>query len=261
MAVVSAGNLTDIGRCRRENQDYLGDFQPDAADRALGRLVIVADGVGGHRGGRLASRLAVDVVAEAYYRPVPGTAGGEAGAADLEARLRNAFREANRRLYRKALDDPSLKGMASTCTALVLCGGRAHGAHVGDTRAYLFRQGRLRQLTRDHSAVQELVDRGLMSETARRSHSERNLITRSLGFEPEVEPDVLTPLPLERHDRLLVCSDGLHAQLSDEEIANLLGGDPLEACDRLVAAANARGGPDNITVQVLRIDDPEAEDR
>jgi serine/threonine protein phosphatase PrpC len=258
MVQAVAGNLTDVGRRRPENQDYFGDFQPDDTLRELGRLLIVADGVGGHKGGRLASRLAVDVVAEAYYRPVPG--GQDDIDPDLRERLRIAFREANRRIYRKALDDRSLKGMASTCTALVLHRGGVHGAHVGDTRAYLLRQGTLRQLTRDHSVVQERIDQGLLKESERRDHFERNLITRSLGFDPEVEPDLLSPLSLERDDRLLLCSDGLHGTISDQEIASLLDTrDPMEACERLVAAANRRGGPDNVTVQVLRIDDPRAD--
>jgi serine/threonine protein phosphatase PrpC len=255
-----AGNITDIGCRRPENQDYFGDFEPDDALRELGRLVIVADGVGGHKGGRLASRLAVDVVAESYYRPIPGTARQNEGDPDIGERLRIAFQEANRRIFRKALDDRSLKGMASTCTALVLQRGWAHGAHVGDSRAYVLRQGALRQLTHDHSAVQERIDQGLLKESERREHFERNLITRSLGFQPDVQPDILTPLALERDDRLLLCSDGLHGTVSDQEIASLLDTpDPMEACERLVAAANRRGGPDNVTVQVLRIDDPRAD--
>ena len=258
--LAAAGNLTDIGRIREENQDYFGDFQPEGSVETLGRLVLIADGVSGHRAGALASRLAVDVVAEAYYLPLPGSTHLEESAPDVATRLQEAFREANRRLFRKSRENPSMKGMASTCTALVLHQGQAYGAHVGDTRAYLLRAGRLTQLTHDHSAVQERIDRGLLSQAEILKQPDRNLITRSLGFEPDVVPDLLPPLALERADRLLLSSDGLHGVVPAEEICTLLGeGDPQEACEQLVAAANERGGPDNITVQVLRIDEPRSE--
>lgn len=252
--IARAGNATDAGRMRSENEDYFGDFLPGNASRGEGRLLIVADGVGGHRSGRLASRLAVDVVAEAYYQPLADRP-PESEPLGIDARLIEAFREANKRMYRKSLEDPSMRGMAAACTAAVLSRQTMYGAHVGDTRLYLVRGGTLRQLTRDHSAVQDRIDRGLMKEEERAGHPDRNLITRSLGFEPEVQPDLLPPLRLEAEDRLLLCSDGLHGVVPATDIhACLLQDDPQEAAEQLIRAANERGGPDNITVQVVRLE-------
>lgn len=252
-----SGNLTDVGLTRQENQDYFGDFEPAEHATELGRLLIVADGAGGHRGGKLAARMAVDVVAEAYYRSDLTNTSLEGKIPGIEEKLRSAFREANRRIHRKAMDDESLKGMACTCTALVLHRGKAYVGHLGDSRAYLVRGGEVRRLTRDHSIVQERVDAGLITPEEAKVHPERNIITKSLGYEPEIEPDLLSPpLPLAPGDVFVLSSDGLHGLLSDEEIAaTVRRAEPIEACEKLVAAANARGGTDNITVQVVRIDE------
>lgn len=257
MIRVVSGNLTDVGRTRQENQDYYGDFDNEDFTRERGRLFIVADGVGGHRGGKMASRLAVDVVAELYFREELTGTSLAGKLPTIEERLRTAFREANRRIHRRAMEDATLQGMASTCTALVVHGERAYGAHLGDSRAYLIRSGAIRRLTRDHSIVQERVDAGLITPEEARVHSQRNIITRSLGFEPEIEPDIMQPpIELEPKDQLLLSSDGLHGALSDEEIAAMVVAfEPMEACEKLVAAANERGGLDNITVQLIRVED------
>ena len=253
--VISA-NLTDVGKTRVENQDYYGDFDPGGPLTPLGRLAIIADGVGGHRGGGLASRLAVDVLAEAYYRDDLTDTSLAGKLPGIDERLRSAFREANRRIYRRALDDSSLRGMASTCTAVVLEPRGVHVGHLGDSRAYLVRSAGIQRLTRDHSIVQERIDAGLIAPGEEKTQRDRNVITKSLGFEPEIEPDILDPpATIAAGDRIVLSTDGLHGLLTDQEIAEtVLKLPPMEACEALVGEANARGGIDNITVQVLEID-------
>lgn len=257
MLRVVAGGITDIGRLREENQDHLGDFEPTASARMLGRLWIVADGVGGHRGGRVASGMAVDALADAYYSLDNDDTLPAGGSPTIEDRLMRSFREANEKIFTQAQRDPSVHGMASTCTALVLYAGRVFVGHLGDSRAYLVRDGQIRQLTTDHSLVQERIDAGLLTPEEARTHADRNIITRSLGFEPDIEPEILRPpIAVQPGDRYVLSTDGLHGLVSDAEIAETVQRfEPPEACRRLVEAANASGGPDNITVQVLRIDE------
>ncbi len=257
MMRIRAGSLTDIGRMREENQDHLGDFEPDGAAKRLGRLAIVADGVGGHRGGGLASRMAIEEVGAAYYADDPPRKSPGEGAPTIGQRLLRSFHEANRRVYLRSLEDSSVRGMASTCTALVLHGDRAFVAHVGDSRAYLIRGASVRRLTRDHSVLQSRIDAGLLTPEQAKTHVDRNIITRCIGFEPEVEPELLQPpVAVQAADHFVLSTDGLHGLLSDAEIAGIVvAAEPEEACRRLVAEANARGGQDNITVQILRIDE------
>jgi len=251
-----ASGLTDIGLLREENQDHLGDFEPENASRALGRLLIVADGVGGHRGGRVASGMAVEAIADAYYRIENDDTLPSGSSPAIEQRIARSFREANDRIFAKAQQDPAVHGMASTCTALVLYAGKAFVGHLGDSRAYLVRDGRIQQLTTDHSLVQERVDAGLLSPEEARTHADRNIITRSLGFEPEIDPEIVSPpIVMQAGDRFILSTDGLHGVISDELIAETVSRcDPEEACRRLVDAANASGGPDNITVQVVSVE-------
>lgn len=249
--------LTDIGMLREENQDQLGDFEPETSARTLGRLLIVADGVGGHRGGKIASAMAVEGLANAYYSLENDDTLPPGSAPTIEDRLVRSFREANDRIFARAQQDPSVHGMASTCTALVLYAGRVFVAHLGDSRAYLVRDARIRQLTTDHSLVQERVEAGLLTPEEARIHADRNIITRSLGFELHIDPEVLKPpIAVQPGDRYVLSTDGLHGVIADDEIAQTVQRfDPPEACRRLVESANASGGPDNITVQVLRVDE------
>ena len=257
MMRVVVGRLTDIGMLREENQDHLGDFEPQDSSPTLGRLLVVADGVGGHRGGRVASEMAVDALSDAYFGVDPDDTLPAGAAPRIEDRLARSFRKANDKIFLQAQRDPSLHGMASTCTALVLYAGYAFVAHLGDSRAYLVRDGRIRQLTTDHSLVQERIDAGLLTPEEARTHADRNIITRSLGFEPDIEPEILEPpIAIRTGDRYVLTTDGLHGVISDVEIAETVQRfDPPEACRRLVEAANASGGPDNITVQVVRVDE------
>jgi protein phosphatase len=237
---IETASLTDVGRRRASNQDAFGGLlAPSGA-----RLLVVADGMGGHAGGETASRLAVETVEEFV--------GGSAG--DPTWLLRTALEAANRRVLEQARSDPSLTGMGTTGVALLFQpGGSAWVAHVGDSRAYRLRDGRLEQLTPDHSLVAEFERRGLITAEEARVHPRRNEVLRCIGVDSEVDVDV-APVEVRSGDQYLLCSDGLCGVLTDEEIAaELLRAAPEAAARRLVDAANERGGPDNITVQIARI--------
>lgn len=237
---IETASLTDVGRQRSNNQDHYGEaVAPGGA-----RLLIVADGMGGHAGGATASRMAVDAV----QRAVAGApeASGEV--------LRDALEHANHEVHQEALRNAQLAGMGTTGVALLFAGeGRGWVAHVGDSRAYRLRDGEIRQITDDHSLVAELQRRGVISEEEAMVHPRRNEVLRSLGVEPEVTVDVVD-LEVRPGDQFLLCSDGLSGVVRDEEIADVLRREPPEQAVRtLVDLANERGGPDNVTVQIARV--------
>jgi protein phosphatase len=229
--------VTDTGHVRPTNQDQL---------IAEGDLVAVADGMGGHGGGEVASRLAVDALREAF-------------AADPSAPgLVEAVRRANAAVWAHAEAHPDLVGMGTTIAAVarVSVGGddRLAVVNVGDSRAYLLQDGRLTRLSSDHSLVAELVRAGELSEDEARTHPERHILTLAVGVAPDVEPHAVEAVPT-RGDRLLLCSDGLFNELPDDEITAILVAvaDPAEAAARLVERANEEGGHDNITAVVLDV--------
>jgi len=237
---IRSGCATDVGRWRSQNQDSLY-----AADG----LYLVADGMGGQPAGDVASKLAVAELT-----------GGLAGEPPTPAAVQQALARANQRLLDEGAQHPDRAGLGSTVTGLVaLAGGRWAVLNLGDSRVYRYADGALGQLTVDHSAVQELVDAGLLDPVAARHHPRRNVVTRSLGVEPASKPDVWLrdPVPGER---FLLCSDGLTNELADPELAELLGSieDPQQAADQLVRRAVQAGGRDNVTVIVVDVPaDPE----
>jgi protein phosphatase len=225
---------------RSENQDAWGELShPSGA-----RLVVVADGMGGHRGGSIASQLAVEAVGAVFSD----------GAADSEATLQRAFAEANRRILRRAADEPGLSGMGTTGVALLFApDGAVFVAHVGDSRAYRVRGGAIRALTADHSLVAQLMREGMLRPDEVADHPGRHAILRALGTDEQVEVDVAR-VDAQPGDRFVLCSDGLSGVVSDEEIARMVSEQSLPtAAESLVALANARGGPDNVTVQVIEL--------
>ena len=244
---IDASVQTDKGCVREINEDSGRMVRP--ADPSLlaekGTLVVVADGMGGHSAGEVASQMAADVVSRVYY---------ETKSAPKEA-LRRAVEEANRRIHAAAAEDESKQGMGTTCTALALCGGRAYAAHVGDSRLYMLRAGQLYQLSEDHSAVNEMVKLGIITKEQARTHEDKNVILRALGTTPEVEVSVLDPFAVREGDRYLLCSDGLHDLVLEDEIASVLSeADDIHAAgERLIALAKERGGHDNITVGIIAI--------
>jgi protein phosphatase len=246
---------TDAGLRRSSNEDSFST-RPD-----LG-LFIVADGMGGHVAGEVASRVAVESIAAFVEESAEADPNRtwpfpfETGLSFEANRLKAAFRLANRRIASAIADSQDLRGMATTASA-VLHGARSSCvAHIGDSRVYVFRDGQLQQLTQDHSWVEEQVRAGTMTPAAARLHPWRNVVTRALsgGEDPDVDVVEITPQAGERY---LLCSDGLFGVVSDETIAQILAdhiGTLEEICGRLIDAANAAGGPDNITAMILQVD-------
>jgi serine/threonine protein phosphatase PrpC len=245
---IELANLTDTGCVRSENEDYYGYVEPEADEDFLkrGRLAIVADGMGGHVGGRVASGIAVDVVRRTYLN--------EPGAEPLDALL-TAFGNAHFAIQEAGHEDPSLRGMGTTCSAAVLLDHQLHYGHVGDSRIYLLRDSTISQVTHDHSYVARLVESGALTPEEAAVHPERNVLTAALGMDSNIQADFSeAPLPLQANDMVLLCTDGLHGLVSDGEmLAVATDHPPREACKQLVEMAKNRGGYDNITVQIIRV--------
>jgi protein phosphatase len=228
---IRVGAATDIGQVREGNEDSFLVQDP---------LFAVADGMGGHRGGEVASTLALATIRRLL--------------AAREGSLGDRVQEANRAVFERSQADREVAGMGTTLTAAELDGGRLRLAHVGDSRAYLFRDGRLRLLTEDHTLVHRMVLEGEITESEAESHPHRSILTRALGVDGAVEVDE-DSLELHAGDRLLLCTDGLTGMVADEDIETTLGEvpDPQEAVERLVGAANRAGGVDNITAVILDV--------
>jgi len=233
LALIELASASDVGRVRSDNQDR---------DLLAPPLIAVADGMGGHLGGGTAAAMAVDALRSVGHATDPTA-------------LLDALSGANRAIARAAADDPDLTGMGTTATAALLEGGILYLVHVGDSRAYLIRGGRIIQVTEDHSVVAEMVRRGTLSADAAESHPARHVITRALGVDADVQIDALR-VDLEPGDVVLLCTDGLSGPVDDagilaaiEEAAAL-----QDAAEALVRMANEAGGPDNVTVVLARVD-------
>jgi len=237
--IIRSAAQTDVGRKRRANEDSY------AISAELGYFA-VADGMGGHKAGQLASRLAAESAVAALEAL-------EGSGATLTEKLRCTIAAANREIYVAAQTKPEFSGMGTTVVSLLAAEGRVALAHVGDSRAYLIRAGRIRQLTDDHSVVGELVRRREITELAAREHPHRHVLARAVGVRREVAPD-LAELTSSPGDLFVLCSDGLTGLVHDEEIAEAATTEPdLDAiCAQLVDLANSRGGDDNITVVLVR---------
>lgn len=234
---------TDVGRIRKGNEDTL-----HASANSYRGLFIVADGMGGHAAGEVASEMSVEVVARGLAE-VNSLDGG-----DAQSRVGEALRDANRAVYERTRSERDKLGMGSTVSALLLSDTRFIVGHVGDSRIYLVREGRMEQLTRDHSLVQEQVDAGLITAEQARRHPQSNVITRCIGMANEIEPDVFDG-EARVGDSFLLASDGLTGMVDDRRIEQLLmsRATPARIVDALIAEANNNGGNDNITAVVVRV--------
>ena len=244
---IEAASLTDVGRQRSNNEDSYLYWEPDSDEefRCKGRIAIIADGMGGYEGGQEASRLAVETVHHVYEH---------AFGANPQETLLEAFQSAHQSIQRYALEHPQFYGMGTTCTALSIVDRQLYFAHVGDSRLYHIRGANISRLTRDHSFVGRLVESGVVRSEDAESHPQRHILTAALGSGREVEPHFPDhPFPLEDGDTLVLCTDGLWGLIGDRELAQVARAAPAEACLRLVGMALDRGGPDNITVLVLRV--------
>lgn len=242
---IITAHRTDTGLERKENEDALCCVN----DERIGvNLLVLADGLGGGACGQVASQLAVQTIRQSFF----STSDAEFSIND---RLALAIAEANRVIHHRSNRDRQCKGMGSTCVALALYDEAAYVAHVGDSRVYLIRDNRIRQLTRDHSRVQRMLDDGLITEDEAANHPERNWLDRALGLKSHILPDLLAePIRVTQDDTFLLCTDGLTNLVRDEEIFRLVQLAPaVHACEALIALANERGGTDNITVALARI--------
>jgi protein phosphatase len=242
---IEACVLTDVGRVRTNNEDSVSLVRPNgkALLASHGVLALVADGMGGHEGGELASKLAVDEIARSYYASI----------APPLAALDHAIRSANRAVYQASCATPALKGMGTTCIAAVVRDDRAWWAWVGDSRLYLLRDRQIYRLSEDHTVVQELVRRGLLGSAEALNHPDRSVLERALGTRKEVTPALGSQaVRLNAGDRLLLCSDGLHDLIEDQEFAERAGAGAIaESAQALLHLALERGGFDNTSLILL----------
>jgi PPM family protein phosphatase len=240
---------TDIGRMRDNNEDNLICVVPQDLHllRARGALFVVSDGMGGHAHGEVASELVVEKVKEYYYQDLQD---------DIASALEAAIKRANIMIYQANEEERARGargfGMGATCAAAVLHEQMLYAANVGDSRVYVLHDGQLRQVTRDHSLVAQLVERGEISHAEARTHEKRNQIYRSLGLS-EVEADLFVE-PVQEGDALILCTDGLCGVVEDEDIRAIVEQyGPTESVQQLIARANAEGGPDNASAIVVRV--------
>jgi protein phosphatase len=236
--------LTHVGTERAHNEDACGSL----LEREACGLLVVADGVSLANAGEVASQMAVEVLLRAYQE--------EPAAAGSATRLYRAVQQANIEIYDRQVAVPELRGMSTTLTAAVVDAGQLTAVHVGDSRLYLVRGGAITQLTKDHTAAAEKVRLKLMSKEKARLSPDRSVLTRCVGRELIVARDRVSQ-PLAQGDALLLCSDGLHGVLADEELGALVEGrSAADGCRALLEAANARGTPDNLTAALLRVVGP-----
>src|SRR5688572_581972 len=245
--VVRAVLRTDTGLVRSENQDF-GSGTTAAEEKVShpgGRLLIVADGMGGHRGGATASRLAAETVKAQYL-------GSET--ADIPTALRDSLLRANARIYSEAQTTPELRGMGTTTSVLAVRNEEGWLAHVGDSRIYRIREDNIEQLTDDHSLVATMVREGLLTAAEAETHPRRNVLQRSMGVAEDVEVDVKGPFELQEGDTFILCSDGLHGVVKEEEMREVARMPIDAAADEFLRRALSRGAPDNVTVIVARVE-------
>ncbi len=247
--------VTDVGKKRKGNEDSLF-LNPDQ------KLFVVADGMGGHAAGEVASKVAVDSINEFVCltggdEEITWPFGLDENISYDGNRLKTAIRHANRKVLEATREKSEYEGMATTVAAVLVDGDVANIGHVGDSRIYLFSEGQLTQLTSDHSWINEQIESGVISAEQARSHPLRNVVTRALGGKPDLVVDIQTRR-MKAGDVLLICSDGLTGMVPDEDIVRVLeeaNGDVEKGATDLVAEANARGGEDNITVVLLKFEE------
>jgi len=245
---VTATVQTDAGCMREANEDSGRHVLPNDPETQFkkGILTIVADGMGGHASGEIASQMAVDLISEIYY------ADKTKSAPDA---LKNAIEQANKQIYETSLTDEKMFGMGTTVIALVLLNDKAFSAHVGDSRLYRLRGQNMEMMTLDHSQVMEMVKYGIISMEEARNHDDKNVILRAVGTQPAVEVELSESFTVEASDQFLLCSDGLCDMLEDEAIRGIWAAakDVHAAGEQLIEQAKENGGHDNITVGIVRV--------
>ena len=237
---------SDIGLVRIENQDSYGKFPQNDFDlyTEKGQLFIVADGMGGHVGGKEASSTAVETISRVYL---------ESTSPDKLQILKNSFDKANLAIYGKSTSSDQYKRMGTTCSLLLLRGEQGYFAHVGDSRIYRIENNKIEQITEDHTKVREMLKNGLLTPKEAENYPSKSVLARAMGVEETVKADFRDDLTVRKGQSYILCSDGL-AKVSKEEILEIVGeNSPKDSCDKLIALANERGGKDNVTVLVIKI--------
>lgn len=235
---------TDVGIVRSDNQDSV--YSEILAEEC--GLFIVADGMGGHLGGKIASSMAIDIISRTINEKFDvGLKSNE-----IKRLLTGSVSEANSLIYKKSLTDPELEGMGTTLVVMLISGNTMYTVSVGDSRAYVYNEGRMYQITNDHSLVADLVSKGVLSHEEAKIHPQKNVITRAVGSEEDVFSDYFET-NLNSGNVVIACSDGLHNLLSDAEIARVISDDEENPANKLISLANERGGNDNITVIAVKI--------
>ncbi len=249
---IEYAGISDQGMIRPDNQDSYGAFPDGQRDIAgpKGLLFLVADGMGGHKGGKYASSLAVETISESYFADENSNTG---------TCLRTAVLKANAAIKERSVLDPDYINMGTTCSVLVLCDGHGVIAHVGDSRIYRVSRNGIEQLTNDHSTVAEMIRRGMLTKEEAVTHPERSHVYRAVGVREDLDVDVIDGISLGRNDFFVLCSDGLVNHVGDDEIMKeVLARGVKDAADELVRLANERGGSDNITVQIINVNPTES---
>ncbi len=243
-----ASVTTDVGCVREANEDSGRHIRPSDFEtrQNRGTLTIVADGMGGHASGEVASQMAIELISEYYYADL------EADAPDA---LQNAIQQANFEIFETSISDEKYYGMGTTVIALVMLDQICYAAHVGDSRLYRLRDQILTQMTMDHSQVMEMFKQGIISWEETKNHDDKNVILRAVGTQQIVEVEVSEAFEVKPNDQFLLCSDGLCDMLEDEEIQRIWANskDIHEASENLVEAAKENGGHDNVTVAIVRM--------
>lgn len=246
---IKAVVMSDLGNIRTNNED-MGLFFKVADENSLrekGYMLIVADGMGGHNAGEVASSMATDIICREYFNQKNNS---------VEKNLEKALTLANKTIFEKASSQSAYQGMGTTCTVLVVIGRDVYYAHAGDSRAYIQKNGSIMQITEDHTYVQQLVNNGDITAAEAAVHPKRNILTNAMGTKPEMRIDTgKCKHRFENNDRLLLCSDGLYDYLNDEELNKMLGeGNLKNAASSMIELAKARGGHDNITIVLAETD-------
>ncbi|MGQ9619161.1 MAG: Stp1/IreP family PP2C-type Ser/Thr phosphatase [Candidatus Aminicenantia bacterium] len=240
---------SDTGKVSHNNEDFFGEF-------IIGyehKVFMVADGMGGHNAGEVASMLAVTTFIENYKKSFDETG-------DTLRAIETAFFEANRKVFEEGTVRKSQQGMGTTLSVLVLKGEKAFIGHVGDSRIYLIRDDECRKLTQDHSLVSKLQENGVITEEEARVHPRRNILYLSLGIKDHIQPQIKGGIDVKNGDVFVICTDGLSNLLSDEEINIIaINNPPKKAVEKMIDLAKERGAPDNVTVEIIRVENRDEE--
>lgn len=246
-----SSTASHVGLVRAENQDRMGEAEIDNC-----RIYIVADGMGGHKGGAMAAAISTRIFLVSLVEWLPLESVNNASyEASIKNAINDAFERTNSVVYKEAhSENPDTNGMGSTVVMLLIQDSQAYIAHVGDSRAYLYSKGKLKQLTRDHSPVFRMFESGILTSAEARNHPQANIIDRAIGIKPQIDVDISEPFNLAEGDGVLLCSDGLCGYVADDEIESVLRQTKLakDVADNLIQLALKAGGEDNITVQFIQ---------